>query len=121
MASLLAVLLQLGIERVADAVAEEREREHGDRDGDRRETRRGASAERRYCCPSPTIWPHDGVGGLMPTPMNESAASVKIASGMPKVTATTMGDSAFGRMWRTQEPAGAARRARARRRRTPSP
>ena len=22
-----------------------------------------------YCCPSPTIWPHDGVGGLMPTPM----------------------------------------------------
>ncbi len=32
--------------------------------------------------------------------MNDSAASVKIASGMPKVTATTMGVSALGRMWR---------------------
>ncbi len=30
-----------------------------------------------YCCPSPTIWPQDGVGGLMPTPMNDSAASVE--------------------------------------------
>jgi len=36
----------------------------------------------------------------MPTPMNDSAASVKIASGMPKVTATTIGVSALGRMWR---------------------
>ena len=41
--------------------------------------------ERRNCWFSPTICPHDGVGGLMPTPMNDSAASVKIASGMPKV------------------------------------
>ena len=54
--------------------------------------------ERMNCCPSPTIWPHDGVGGLMPTPMKDRAASVKIASGMPKVTATTIGVSALGRM-----------------------
>ena len=26
---------------------------------------------RRYCCPSPTIWPQEGVGGLIPTPMND--------------------------------------------------
>src|SRR5882724_10658522 len=65
-----------------------------------------------YCCPSPTIWPHDGVGGLIPTPMNDSAASVKIASGIPNVTATTIGVSAFGRMWRTSRrwnPAPSAR------------
>src|SRR5207244_13530076 len=41
--------------------------------------------ERMYCRPSPTICPHDGMGGLMPTPMSDSAASVKIASGMPNV------------------------------------
>src|SRR5215470_16015142 len=65
-----------------------------------------------YCCPSPTICPHDGVGGLIPTPMNESAASVKIASGIPKVMATTIGVSALGRMWRTirrRNPAPSAR------------
>jgi hypothetical protein len=33
----------------------------------------------------------------MPTPMKDSAASVKIASGMPKVIATTIGESALGR------------------------
>jgi hypothetical protein len=51
---------------------------------------------RRYCCPSPTIWPHDGVGGLIPTPMKERAASVKIAWGIPKVTATTIGVRELG-------------------------
>src|SRR5215510_11236951 len=56
--------------------------------------------ERMNCCPSPTICPHEGVGGLIPTPMNDSAASVKIASGMPKLTATTMGVSALGRTCR---------------------
>src|SRR5438552_2588822 len=42
--------------------------------------------EDRNCWFSPPSWPQDGVGGLMPTPMNDSAASVKIASGMPKLT-----------------------------------
>src|SRR5438094_692449 len=56
--------------------------------------------ERMYCWPSPTICPHDGMGGLMPTPMKDSAASVKIASGIPKVTATTIGVSALGNTWR---------------------
>ena len=37
----------------------------------------------------------------MPTPMNDRAASVKIASGMPNVTDTTIGVSALGRMWRS--------------------
>src|SRR5262249_47356063 len=37
--------------------------------------------ERRNCWFSPTICPHEGVGGLIPTPMKDSAASVKIASG----------------------------------------
>src|SRR5262249_7468110 len=58
--------------------------------------------ERMYCWPSPTIWPHDGVGGLIPTPMNDSAASVKIACGIPNVTATTMGVSALGSTWRNR-------------------
>ena len=43
----------------------------------------------------------------MPTPMNESAASVKIASGMPKVTATTIGRQRVGQDVATQEPAEA--------------
>src|SRR5436190_2020183 len=69
--------------------------------------------ERMYCWPSPTIWPHEGVGGLIPTPMNESAASVKIASGMPNVTATTMGVSALGMMCRPSSRPKPAPRARA--------
>src|SRR3990167_5706084 len=66
-----------------------------------------------YCWPSPTIWPHEGVGGLIPTPMNESAASVKIASGMPNVTDTTIGVSAFGSTWRVSSRLNPAPRARA--------
>jgi len=34
--------------------------------------------------------PNEGVGGLMPTPMKDSAASVKIVSGMPKAIETTI-------------------------------
>ncbi len=48
----------------------------------------------------------------MPTPMNDSAASVKIASGMPKVIETTIGVSALGSTWRLitrQKPAPRAR------------
>src|SRR5258707_13693978 len=70
--------------------------------------------ERMYCWPSPTICPHEGVGGLMPTPMNDRAASVKIASGMPKVIETTMGESALGSTWRVITRQKAAPRARAR-------
>ena len=51
--------------------------------------------ERRNCWFSPTIWPHEGVGGLMPTPMNESAASVKMAVGIPKVIETTALGAAY--------------------------
>ena len=45
----------------------------------------------------------------MPTPMKDSAASVKIASGMPKVIETTIQVSASGNTWRgitRQKPAG---------------
>ena len=49
----------------------------------------------------------------MPTPMNDNAASVKIASGIPKVTATTIGVSAFGTMWRARTRLPPAPRARA--------
>src|SRR4026208_1968442 len=68
--------------------------------------------ERRDCWFSPSIWPHEGVGGLMPTPMNESAASVKMAVGIPKVIETTIGVRALGRTWRDitrQKPAPRAR------------
>ena len=34
--------------------------------------------------------PNEGVGGLMPTPMKDSAASVKIVSEMPKAIETTI-------------------------------
>src|SRR5438128_2126480 len=56
--------------------------------------------ERRYCWCSPTIWPQLGMGGLTPIPMKLSAASAKMSCGIPKVTATTIGVSALGSMWR---------------------
>src|SRR6266481_2088382 len=49
----------------------------------------------------------------MPTPMKDSAASVKMASGMPKVIETTMGVSALGSTWRvsTRQPRAPSARA----------
>ena len=47
----------------------------------------------------PIIWPQLGVGGLMPTPRKLSAASAKIARGMPSVTETMMGASELGSRW----------------------
>ena len=46
-------------------------------------------------------FPHDGVGGWMPSPRNETAVSVSIATATISVASTTMMPTRFGRMWRT--------------------
>ena len=48
--------------------------------------------------PSATIWPQLAWGGRMPTPTKLSAASMKIAVGMPNVNATMIGVRLFGSM-----------------------
>src|SRR5215468_1919568 len=63
--------------------SEEGEREHG------HQTRSG-QYDRRTVGSLPPSAPNEGVGGLMPTPMKDSAASVKIVSGMPKAIETTI-------------------------------
>ena len=49
-------------------------------------------AVRRKSRPSEIMDPQDGVGGWAPRPMNESAASRRIALAIPSVTATTAGE-----------------------------
>src|SRR5438105_7337905 len=44
--------------------------------------------------------PHDGSGGWMPRPRNESEASARIAKPMLKEACTTIGVTEFGRTWR---------------------
>src|SRR5258706_455526 len=46
--------------------------------------------------PSLSIWPQDGVGGMMPTPRNDSVASPRIAPGTANAAVTMRGASAFG-------------------------
>src|SRR5688500_15933696 len=46
--------------------------------------------------PSLIIWPHDGVGGMMPTPRNDRVASPRIALGTANAAVTMSGASAFG-------------------------
>src|SRR5690606_33609297 len=50
--------------------------------------------------PSLLIEPHDGVGGVTPMPMNDKKASVKIALGMAKVSATSTTPKTLGSMCR---------------------
>src|SRR6185369_2950660 len=57
-------------------------------------------AESRYSRPSWTITPHEGVGGWMPRPRNESVASRMIARASSSVATTTSDDSRLGTMWR---------------------
>ena len=52
------------------------------------------------CWPLAMSEPSDGVGGLMPKPRNESAASTMIAAPTDSVPLTTIGPSVFGRMCR---------------------
>src|SRR6185295_8617086 len=49
--------------------------------------------------PSETIWPHEGVGGAMPAPRNESDASTMITKPMWSVSSTMNVFSTLGTMW----------------------
>ena len=71
----------LRVERVAQAVADEHEAEHGQEDGEAGEEQHvGALVSDPFA--SATISPHAGVGDVGPTPMNDSAASDRIAAPM---------------------------------------
>src|SRR5262249_39641263 len=48
-----------------------------------------------------SMLPQDAVGGWMPRPRNDRVLSVMIAPPTPRVAATMIGASAFGRMWRS--------------------
>ena len=46
-----------------------------------------------------SIKPHDGVGGCVPTPRNESVASMRIALPSQIEAMTRIGAVTLGRMW----------------------
>ena len=50
--------------------------------------------------PSLIMTPHDGVGGLMPMPKNDSVASASMAVGMLNATETMTGARMFGKRCR---------------------
>ena len=51
-----------------------------------------------YSLPSAIMSPHDGAGGGMPSPRNESVASSRIACAISKVATTTRALPIFGRI-----------------------
>ena len=51
-----------------------------------------------YSLPSAIMRPHDGAGGGMPSPRNESVASSRIACAISKVATTTRALPIFGRI-----------------------
>src|SRR5688572_536472 len=63
--------------------------------------------------PSEIIEPQDGVGGWAPRPMNESAASSRIAPAIPSVTAMIAGARVLGRTCRVRSRASFMPSARA--------
>src|SRR5437016_7958609 len=54
----------------------------------------------RYACAILSMDPHDGVGGCVPSPRNDSVASAVIAPAMSSEACTTIGETLLGRMWR---------------------
>ena len=64
--------------------------------------------------PSWIMLPHDGVGGWMPTPRNDSALSSRMLPAIDSVANTISGPTRFGSRWRS-------RIARVARRRAPAP
>src|SRR5690606_16046739 len=89
--------LLLGIERIAQAVADPRECEHRQREenGRREDQVRG---DQHHCKPSWIIDPHEGVGGCTPRPSSARPDSAMIAPGIPKLSETSSGPQAFGMM-----------------------
>ena len=83
---------------VADPVPEEGEREHCHHHADRGK-RVAVSTTGGLLVPSHLL-PTREFGGLMPTPMKDSAVSAKIASGMSKVIETTIEVRPLGSTWR---------------------
>src|SRR5579864_8782553 len=78
---------QAGVERVAQAVAQEIDGEDGQHDGDAGEeaTHQACSRNSR---PSASMFPHSGVGGRIPRPRKLSADPVMIAAAIPSVART---------------------------------
>ena len=71
--------LQLGVERVAQAVADQVDGEHGDQDGEARARSPPTRRRRMNSRASASIVPHSGVGGCAPMPRKPSAAASRMA------------------------------------------
>ena len=108
---------QLRIERIAQAVADQIDGEHGDQDGEAGK-RHDPGAERRNSRAEASIVPHSGVGGCAPRPRKPSAAASRMAFETPSVACTMSGARQLGS---TVEHRGGAARRRRRGRRSHSP
>ena len=82
------------VERVAQAVADEVDREHGEEDRQPREHGEPPVRARRCAIESVSRLPQLGVGGWMPKPRNDSVLSMRIASATTSVAFTMIGPSA---------------------------
>ena len=59
---------------------------------------------------SPTIWPQEAWGGMIPTPTYEREASVKIAVGIPKGRGDDQGRQGIRHHVSTDDPSGTSTR-----------
>ena len=109
------------VERVAHAVAEHVQRQHGEHEHQRRARSSGAAPVAMRSMPSSIIVPHDGVGGRTPAPRNDSAASSRIALAISSVKKTSERRGQVRQHLREHDPQRPRRPGRARPRRTPSP
>ena len=89
---------ELGIEQVAEGIAQHVEPEDGQADGDAGE--HGHPRGLEHVAEPLSMAPHDGVGGGTPNPRKLRADSARIATPSPKVTTTMIGAAILGRMWR---------------------
>ena len=113
--------LQLGVDGVAQAVAEQVEREDR-RAGSRGSARRASQAlSRMFSKPSRIMPPQVGVGGLTPSPMKASEASVRIALASQSEPITRISAQDVGQDVAEHDARRPNSRARGRPRRTRAP
>ena len=88
--------LELGVEGVAQAVAEQVEGQHSDRGSSTPGKVTTHQARKMNSRASASMVPHSGVGGCAPRPRKPRAAASRMAVEMPSVACTISGAAQFG-------------------------